>query len=87
MALPSLDSESVQRYLTSVLETLSKLERLGPGLIRGSSAVDGGSGGGEGVGEEVFDQDTIEEMELIHWASLREYQERFIKENGFFESL
>lgn len=87
VTLPSLDSESVQRYLSGVLEILNKLDRLGPGLIRGSSAVDGGGAEGGGGMEGVFEQDTLEEMELIHWASLRECQERFVKENGFFTNI
>ncbi|KAL9624539.1 MAG: hypothetical protein Q9160_001203 [Pyrenula sp. 1 TL-2023] len=86
VSLPSLDTESVQRYLSGVLEILNKLDRLGPGLIRGSSAVEGGEEGGGGM-EGVFEQDTLEEMELIHWASLRECQERFVKENGFFSNI
>lgn len=72
--MPTLDSESVNSYLHSFLDILSKLERLGPGRFRG--VADGTSGGILRTPAE------IEEEELVHWASLKEHQERFVRSNG-----
>ena len=85
MGIPSLDQETVQSYLDVIVDILNKLERLGSGLIRGSVALDGGVS--EGAQNEVFDQETIQQSELVQWASLREHQERFIRENGFMGTL
>ncbi|KAL9106026.1 MAG: hypothetical protein Q9227_008869 [Pyrenula ochraceoflavens] len=85
MGIPSLNQNAVESYLDGVVDILNKLERLGTGLIKGSAAVDGGvSRGGSG---EVFSPDTIEEAALVSWASLKDYQERFIQENGFMGTL
>lgn len=45
----------------------------------------GGGGGGEGNGiNEAFSltEEEIEERELVEWASLKECQVRFMRENG-----
>ncbi len=75
-----------------------KLERLGSGWIRGGVApspmadnevgiggigVEGGGGmegGTEGTGE--LTEAEIEERELVEWASLKECQIKFMRENG-----
>ena len=74
--MPTLDSESVNNYLHVFLDILSKLERLGPGRFRGMA--DGDTGGMLRTPEE------IEEEELVHWASLKQHQERFVRSNGFW---
>ena len=74
--MPTLDSESVNSYLHAFLDILSKLERLGPSRFRG--IPDSDTGGMLRTPEE------IEEEELIHWASLKEHQERFVRTNGFW---
>lgn len=74
--MPTLDSESVNVYLHTFLEILSRLERLGPGRYRG--VADSTNGGLLRTPEE------IEEEELVHWASLKEHQERFVRSSGFW---
>ncbi|KIW89064.1 uncharacterized protein Z519_10549 [Cladophialophora bantiana CBS 173.52] len=74
--MPTLDSESVNAYLHVFLDILSKLERLGPGRFRG--VADGNTGGLLRTAEEIEDE------ELIHWASLKEHQERFVRTSGFW---
>ncbi|KIW11621.1 hypothetical protein PV08_10923 [Exophiala spinifera] len=73
-SMPTLDSESVNSYLHDFLEILSKLERLGPSRFRG--VADNNSGGLLRTPEE------IEEEELVHWASLKERQEQFVRASG-----
>lgn len=75
-SMPTLDSDSVNKYLHTFLDILSKLERLGPGRYRG--VADGTTGGLLRTPEE------IEEEELVHWASLKEHQERFVRSSGFW---
>jgi hypothetical protein len=65
MAMPSLDSESVNVYLTGFLDILMRLERLG--------SREGG----------ILSAEETEEEELVHWASLKEHQEKFARANGF----
>ncbi|EXJ85726.1 hypothetical protein A1O1_06094 [Capronia coronata CBS 617.96] len=74
--MPTLDSESVNAYLNTFLQILSRLERLGPARYRG--LADSANGGLLRTPEE------IEEEELVHWASLKEHQERFVRSNGFW---
>ncbi|KAJ9611103.1 hypothetical protein H2200_004286 [Cladophialophora chaetospira] len=74
--MPTLDSEGVNAYLHVFLDILAKLERLGPGRFRG--VADNNTGGLLQSPEE------IEEEELVHWASLKEHQERFVRSNGFW---
>ncbi|KIX06806.1 uncharacterized protein Z518_04782 [Rhinocladiella mackenziei CBS 650.93] len=74
--MPTLDSEGVNKYLDTFLGILSKLERLGPARFRG--VADAGTGGLLRTAEE------IEEEELVHWASLKEHQERFVRSSGFW---
>jgi hypothetical protein len=66
--MPTLDSESVTNYLVGFLDILSKLQRLGPQKI--------GPDVGDYAGGRSMDE--IEEEELVHWASLKEHQERFV---------
>jgi hypothetical protein len=74
--MPTLDSEGVNAYLHVFLDILAKLERLGPGRFRG--VADGNTGGVLQTPEEIEDE------ELVHWASLKEHQERFVRSNGFW---
>ena len=89
MAMPSLDSESVNVYLTGFLDIIIRLERLGPSRIKGTmngmppnESYEGGGGHGGAV-EEIKTAEEIEEEELVHWASLKEHQEKFAREQGF----
>ncbi|KAI1610089.1 hypothetical protein EDD37DRAFT_639865 [Exophiala viscosa] len=75
-SMPTLDSESVNKYLHTFLDILAKLERLGPGRYRGVS--DGNTGSLLRTPEEIEDE------ELVHWASLKEHQERFVRSSGFW---
>lgn len=77
--MPTLDSESVNAYLMTFLDILRKLERLGPSRIR--SGVQG-----TGINGEERSIEAIEEEELVHWASLKEHQERFVQRNGFINA-
>ena len=88
MAMPSLDSESVNVYLTGFLDIIIRLERLGPSRIKGTmngipidESYEGGRYGG--AGKEIKTAEEIEEEELVHWASLKEHQEKFAREQGF----
>lgn len=72
--MPTLDSESVNNYLIQFLEILAKLNRLGPGRLR-PEQLDEASG--QYVQGKSAEQ--IEEEELVHWASLKEHQEQFVK--------
>jgi len=75
-SMPTLDSESVNKYLHTFLDILAKLERLGPGRYRG---VNDGT-----TGILLRTPEEIEDEELVHWASLKEHQERFVRSNGFW---
>jgi hypothetical protein len=91
--MPSLDPDSVSAYLTSFLDIIMKLERLGSGWIRGNvgppndgpavyeaaEGVDGGGGAGRGRN---LTEAEIEERELVEWASLKECQMKFMRDNG-----
>ena len=77
--MPTLDAESVDAYLVAFLDILRKLERLGPSRIRS-----GPQGSEENGGERSIE--AIEEEELVHWASLKEHQERFVMRNGFINA-
>ena len=68
--MPTLDSESVNDYLFKFLDILVRLQRLGPDRIRPDEAGEYGPG---------RSADEIEEEELVHWASLKEHQERFVR--------
>jgi hypothetical protein len=68
--MPTLDAESVNTYLYGFLEILDKLQRLGAPRIRPDEI------GGYGVGRSA---EELEEEELVHWASLKEHQERFMR--------
>lgn len=68
--MPTLDSESVTHYLVGFLEILGKLQRLGPQKIRPDDVDEYGAG---------RTMEEIEEEELVHWASLKEYQEKFVR--------
>jgi len=74
--MPTLDSESVNSYLHAFLNILSKLERLGPGRYRGVADVN--------TGGLLRTPEEIEEEELVHWASLKQHQERFVRSSGFW---
>jgi len=74
--MPTLDSDSVNNYLHAFLGILAKLERLSPNRYRG--VADDNTGGLLRTPED------IEEEELVHWASLKEHQERFVRTNGFW---
>lgn len=71
--MPSLDNTSVNQYLIGFCEILTKLERLGPSRIRGDESGNG----------EVRSLEQIEQEELVHWASLKEYQDHFLRNQGF----
>lgn len=81
MGMPSLDSESVNIYLTGFLDILMRLQRLGPSRIKGSMNPSDTSNGVRENG--VMSAEEIEEEELIHWASLKEHQDKFARANGF----
>lgn len=68
--MPTLDSESVTEYLIGFLEILGKLQRLGAQRIRPDEANE------YGLGRSL---EEVEEEELVHWASLKEHQERFVR--------
>jgi hypothetical protein len=82
-----LDPETVSAYLTSFLDIVIRLERLGCGWINvGAAGGKEGQGGGEGglagvVGDGLSEAE-IEERELVEWASLKECQVRFLRECG-----
>ena len=67
--MPTLDSESVNNYLFEFLEILARLNRLGPSRLRPDEAS----------GEYGKTAEEIEDEELMHWASLKEHQERFVQ--------
>jgi hypothetical protein len=69
--MPTLDSESVNTYLIDFLDILARLNRLGPSRLRPDEVS--GDYGGLKTAEE------LEEEELVHWASLKEHQERFVQ--------
>lgn len=71
--MPTLDAQSVNDYLYGFCDILSKLERLGPSRLRGNDGRDG----------QARTLEEVEEEELVHWASLRDYQERFVRSEGF----
>ena len=73
--MPTLDGESLNHYLYGFLEILGKLQRLGAGRIRPDEA------GEYGMGRSA---EEIEEEELVHWASLKEHQERFMRSEEIF---
>ena len=86
MAMPSLDSESVNIYLTGFLDILVRLERLGPSRIKGSlTPANASSNGARESG--IMSVEETEEEELVHWASLKEHQEKFARANGFMGTL
>jgi hypothetical protein len=66
--MPTLDSESVTKYLMGFLDILSRLQRLGPQRIQPDDE--------HGNNRSMED---VEEEELLHWASLKEHQERFVR--------
>ena len=68
--MPTLDAGSVNSYLLGFLDILGRLQRLGAGRIRPDEA------GEYGMGRST---EAIEEEELVHWASLKEHQERFVR--------
>ncbi len=68
--MPTLDSESVTHYLVGFLEILGKLQRLGSQKIRPDDYNEFGAG---------RSMEEIEEEELVHWASLKEHQEKFVR--------
>lgn len=74
--MPTLDSESVNAYLHAFLDILAKLERLGPSRFRGVTD--------NNTGILLRTPEEIEEEELVHWASLKEHQERFVRSSGFW---
>jgi hypothetical protein len=92
-SVPSLDPDSVSAYLTSFLDIIMKLERLGSGWIRGkfgppndgpamyeaAGAVEGSGGAGRG---RTLTEAEIEERELVEWASLKECQMKFMRDSG-----
>ena len=65
--MPTLDSESVNKYLMQFLNILAKLQRLDSGRIRP----------GEDSG--FRNAEAVEDEELVHWASLKEHQEKFVR--------
>lgn len=90
--MPTLDAAEVEEYLRGFIEILTKLERLGTSLMRGSDPdyPHGDSNDysqGSLAGINVFaskTQEEIEEEELVQWASLRDHQERFVtKHEGY----
>jgi hypothetical protein len=88
--MPSLDPDSVSAYLTSFLDIIMKLERLGTASIRGGMpspgipGYEGVMGGGQvgSMGSGELTEGDIEERELVEWASLKECQMKFMRENG-----
>ena len=68
--MPTLDSESVTNYLIGFMDILGKLQRLGPQKIRTDEIDEYGA---------ARSMEEIEEEELVHWASLKEHQERFVR--------
>jgi hypothetical protein len=82
MAMPSLDSGSVNVYLTGFLDILMRLERLGPSKVAGSMNSREWSPSRSRDGGFLSTEET-EEEELVHWASLKEHQEKFARANGF----
>ena len=83
MAMPSLDSESVNVYLTGFLDILMRLERLGPSRMRGTVESPEWPPNGSRDRRGVLSAEETEEEELVHWASLKEHQEKFARANGF----
>jgi hypothetical protein len=68
MAMPSLDSESVNVYLTGFLDILMNSREWSPNGSRDTG---------------ILSAEETEEEELVHWASLKEHQEKFARANGF----
>jgi hypothetical protein len=72
MAMPNLDSESVNAYLTGFLDILMRLEKLGPSRIKGSmNSRERSPNGSRDSG--ILSAEETEEEELVHWASLKEH--------------
>jgi hypothetical protein len=86
MSMPSLDSEQVNIYLKGFLDILNRLDRLSPGRFTGSMTPAYGSSGPMRQ-QGVLNAEEIEEQELVHWASLKEHQEKFARENGFLTGM
>ena len=61
-----------EEYLSAFLDVLMKLERVAPG----SSSTNGGD-------MPTTSSEEDDEVELQHWADLREHQKRFATEGGF----
>lgn len=93
--MPTLDPDSVSAYLTTFLDIIVKLERLGredgsatelgaPAAVAAAAAgyedaTAGEGGGGRGGG--ALTEAEMKERELLEWASLKECQIKFIREN------
>ena len=71
----------IQHYLDGFIDILNKLDRLGPSLVE-STSPESSDGSGWFRGESRLTAEEVEERELIEWASLKEYQEKFAKENA-----
>ena len=84
--MPTLDSEAVNSYLLGFLDILTKLERLGTGRIRNDPENTYDSQGNL-ISGTARTAEEIEEEELVHWASLKKHQERFVKANGFIAEI
>ena len=78
----TLDYESLQQYLTGFIDILLKLEHQSPGVVDSSSPASG-DGGNWLPGNGGLTAEEIEERELVQWASLKEYQDRFARESGY----
>ena len=62
-----------------------RLERLGPSRIKGSMRPREWSPNGS-TDRSIVSAEETEEEELVHWASLKEHQEKFARANGFITS-
>jgi hypothetical protein len=72
MARKSQLAAKSEFYLSAFMDILMKLERLGD--VGGS---DGGMGGGS------LSEEELEEIELRHWADMKDLQRGFAEAGGF----